>query len=178
MAEKLTRSQAFAYYRCCKISYDDIDAPAIRYLLCLLDEQFAGYRKRYFADPNRTDPIPTLWSYALPGRSVRAVYDSTGGIQHCFIYARRTDGSITEAISFYDNKGISFAKDVDENDVQPVLQAFIEWTDWLGKRKYSQAEEVEPDEEDEEDEDETPCVIASCEMHEFCPNVITHNSVA
>lgn len=146
----LNRSQAFGYYRACNLSYTDIDPLAIQYLICVLDEKFALAKKEYYAAANTAGTAPPMWAYTLPVRSIRVMYDSAGGIRHCHINAKRSDGSICEAISFFENNGISFAKGFIDEDIQPVLLAFIEWCEWLNNRIFAKASLPCSDDEDEE----------------------------
>ena len=149
---ELTRSQAFHYYECCGLSFADIDEKALQYLLCLLDEQIALYRKDIIGD-YRNEERPCKWSFVLR-QSVRPTYDAEGALNFCKISVKCEDRSVCEAITFLSNSSISFAKESTEEDAQPILEAFIEFCSWLEHRKYDQSIGFTPDEEAEIEEDE------------------------
>lgn len=146
----ITRTQAFQYFRCCGLSYADIDKTAIQYLICLLDEQFIRQRKERI-DANRQD---LKWLFTLTGKAIRAHYNLDGSIFYCLLSAKCADGTSCEAVSFFSNEGISFGRDASEEDIQPVLQAFIEWSDWLENRKFNRQSGPQEEEQDFDEDEE------------------------
>lgn len=145
----ITRSQAFHYYECCGLRFADIDEKALQYLLCLLDEQIALYRKDIIGDYQDEDR-PCKWSFILR-QGVHPIYDADGTLNFCRISAKCEDRSVCEAITFLSNSSISFAKESTEEEAQPILEAFIEFCSWLEHRKYYQSLGLEQDTEEDED---------------------------
>ena len=144
----VTRSQAFHYYECCGLSFADIDEKSLQYLVCLLEEQIALYRKDIIGD-YQNEEVPCKWSFVLR-QIVRPSYDDSGSLSFCRISVKCEDRSVCEAITFLPNSSISFAKESTEEEAQPILQAFIEFCDWLERRKYNESLGI-TEEEDEED---------------------------
>lgn len=147
---ELTRSQAFHYYQCCGLSYDDIDEKALGYLLCALDEQIARYRKERMGIG--AEDKPCKWRFVL-SQAVKPQLSPAGSLIQCQINAKCENRSVSEAISFHANRGISFAKDSTAEEVQPILLAFVEFCDWLEKKKYVEGLGTESEEEQDDFEE-------------------------
>lgn len=130
----LTRKQAFSYFRISNLTYSDIDQWAVRYLITLLDYHFAEYRKDQIS---KTPCDYIKWYHTVTNsKGVHIKFSDNGGIKYLKLYARTSTLELVEAIAFYENGVIRFGQGLSESEIQPVLQAFIDFCDWLSERKF------------------------------------------
>lgn len=134
--EPITRDQARQYFKDCGLSYQDINLRALRYLELELNDQFSLVT-RAGLEGRRKKPL--YWVRVNPAKYYKGKYDPlTGTLTYAFLTAKGTYFSARDVVSFQSDGFISFASEADDENVQPVLAAFLLWCDWLKRRKEEQ----------------------------------------
>ena len=123
----MTRDEARAYFKEKGLTYADISCTDLRLLSSLLDRQFAQERReRIEADR------PIHWQRVA---GIRGEYETTGGMIWTSIAAKGATFMTTNAISFNRDGYIGFCGNASDENLQPVLAAFVAWVDELAEIK-------------------------------------------
>lgn len=127
----MTRVQARAYFAECGLTYADVTLEDLYYLQLLLDMQIFQERKRRFQDHHK----PQYWICVNNAKYFKGEYTPEGRLICAYMTGKGRYFTAREVISFNRDGFIGFCGDADIGNTAPVLAAFIEWCDWLQKRK-------------------------------------------
>ena len=123
----MTREEARAYFKEKGLTYAGISYTDLVLLMAYLDRQFAQERReRYEADK------PVYWQRVI---GIRGDYDPSGGMIWTNIAAKGTTFVSTNAISFNRDGYIGFCGNATDDNLKPVLAAFVAWCDKLAEIK-------------------------------------------
>lgn len=129
MAEHyVNRDEARAYFKDKGLTYNDIKVLDLAYLKELLDEKFLQQREAQIRIHGR----PLYW------RRMNAKTEAKWGYTNmicAYLTAKGEYFSSREVISFNRDGFIGFCGDSDDENLQPVVNAFTEWCDWLAAKK-------------------------------------------
>lgn len=123
----MTREEARAYFKEKGLTYADISCTDLRLLSSLLDRQFMQERRERI----RADK-PVHWQRVA---GIRGEYEATGGMIWTSIAAKGVTFTTTNAISFNRDGFIGFCGNATEENLKPVLAAFVAWCDELAEIK-------------------------------------------
>ena len=123
----MTRQEARAYFKEKGLAYKEISYTDLVLLIAYLDRQFAQEsRERYELDK------PVYWQRVI---GIRGEYDPCGGMIWTRIAAKGTTFASTNVISFNRDGYIGFCGNATDDNLQPVLAAFVAWCDKLAAIK-------------------------------------------
>lgn len=128
----MTRDEARAYFKDKGLTYDNITLPNLHFLVELLDKHFLKQREELIRSGKRG------WLYWLKvnrSKYYRGEYtfntEEYKRVICAYITASGEYFMRREAISFNRDGFIGFCGDADDENAQPVLEAFVEWCDWM-----------------------------------------------
>ena len=126
----MTRHEAYAYYRACGLAYKDFDEEAVNFLIATMDKNFANLRQERLAKGE-----DYFWVHTIATeRGVHMKLDEAGNIIYLKLFGRNKAKRVVEVIAFYENGVIRFGQGLEEEQIQPILQAFVEVCDWMQQR--------------------------------------------
>ena len=128
----MTRDDARECFKSCGLTYADVTPDGLHYLKLLLDEQFILERKKRAQDNSK----PQYWIRVNDDIGYR--YSKEGKLVCAFMTGKGEYFEDREVISFNRDGFIGFCGSADRENTQPVLRAFVEWCNWLKKRKENQ----------------------------------------
>ncbi len=123
----MTRMEARAYFDKKGLTYSDISCTDLGLLISLLDKHFAQERRERL-DAGRS----VHWQRVV---GIRGEYEPTGGVIWTNIAAKGATFTTTNAVSFNRNGHIGFCGNASDENLQPVLAAFVAWCDELADIK-------------------------------------------
>ncbi len=130
----LTRNQTRDYFKACGLSYNDITLRDLKYLKIELDDKFND-RSREVMNGNGYE----YWVRVNEAKYFKGKYADDGHMICAYLTAKGAYFYAREAVSLNTDGFIGFAGDACDNNVQPVLEAFIIWCDWMKGKKATLA---------------------------------------
>lgn len=131
----MTRDEARAYFAAKGLTYHDITLNDLHYLRLLLDERFIAQRKERMKDRKK----PLYWNRVNEAKYYKGEFtpatEGYGRLIRAYITANGEYFTAREVVSFERNGFIGLCGEADNENKVPVLEAFIEWCDWLAERK-------------------------------------------
>lgn len=124
----MTRDEARAYFDECGLHYADVTLKDLEYLRILLDEQIILEIKRRAQSHCK----PQYW---IRTNGIKHTFTQEGRLICAFITGMGEYFMDREVISFNRDGFIGFCGDSDNKNKEPILAAFIEWCDWMKKKK-------------------------------------------
>lgn len=122
MSKEITTSdQARDLYKAKGLSYDDITSGEICVLVMLLNKHIkqACKKGKMSADTMRMS------------EKINSKYRTNGKLIECFLHVNSHYFTRRECISFNEDGFIGFCGWADSRNQQPILDAFVEWTECL-----------------------------------------------
>lgn len=131
----MTRDEARAYFAAKGLTYHDIILNDLHYLCLLLDERFIAQRKERMKDRRK----PLYWNRTNKAKYYKGEFtpatEGYGRLICAFITGNGEYFTNREVVSFNRDGYIGLCGEADNENKAPVLEAFIEWCDWLAARK-------------------------------------------
>lgn len=127
----MTRDQARAYFAESGLTYADVTLNDLYYLHLLLDMQIFQERKRRY----QTHHKPQYWTCVNDAKYYKGEYTPEGRLICAYMTGKGRYFTAREVISFNRGGFIGFCGDTDNENKEPILAAFVEWCDWMAKRK-------------------------------------------
>lgn len=133
----MTRDEARAYFKNKGLTYDDVLLADLYHLQNLIDRNFIRERIKLLFEG------PTYWKSVnqakrFKGKFTPAFHEECGHLRSAFLTGRGYYFTCREVISFNADGFIGFCGEADDANAQPVLEAFVEWCDWLTSRATGQ----------------------------------------
>lgn len=134
----MTRDEARAYFKNKGLTYDDVLLADLYHLQDLIDSKFLRIRIDRLLDDH-----PPYWrrvnsAKRFKGKFTPAYHEEYGHLISAYMTASGAYFTCREVISFNPDGYIGFCGDADSENTQPVLEAFVEWCDWLTSRATGQ----------------------------------------
>lgn len=131
----MTRDDARAYFANCGLSYQDITLNELKMLEFMLNVEFNGV---VMLVGHGLREKPLYWERINSAKYYKGKYDPNDGHMLCaFMTARGTYFTSRSVIDFNPNGFIEFCPEADDKNAEPVIEAFVNWCDWLKKNKES-----------------------------------------
>jgi len=125
-----TRYEARNWFKICGLNYQDVTLRDLKCLQIFLDEQFVLFRK----DVANGVRWP-YWIRVNDAKYFKGHYAEDGSLIEAYLTGKGTYFSAREVISFNKDGFIGFCGDSDDGNTEPVISAFVEWCDWMKRRK-------------------------------------------
>jgi hypothetical protein len=130
----ITNSEARQYFADKGLTYNDITEGDIATLSYMLNQRIKRAAK--YGEITRGTHLSANMDIDMR---------DDGSIKGCYLYVSAPHYADRECVSFNENGFIGFAGWSDDEIVQPILQAFIEWcdiiSDWVSARKNGSEEQ-------------------------------------
>lgn len=158
----MTRDEARAYFKSKGLAYDNINLPDLHFLATLLNKHFIRQREELMR-ANREGWL--YWNRVNPAKYYKGEFTpATERYQRmrcAFLTASGEYFTAREVISFNRDGFIGFCGDADSDNAQPVLEAFVEWCDWLCGEDSEESRQLRK---------QTPMEVTDIHVDEFyCP---------
>lgn len=127
----MTTSEARAYFKEKGLTYASVTLQDLHYLKLLLDEWMIKQRKARMKDGKK----PLYWKRVNDAKYYKGEYLEDGTMVCAFMTGRGEYFTDREVISFNRDGFIGFCGAADTENTAPVLEAFLEWCDWLAERR-------------------------------------------
>lgn len=139
----MTRDEARDYFKDKGLTYDDVLLADLYILQDKIDSKFIRER----LDRLLSDRQP-YWKRVnnakrFKGKFTPAFHEEYGHLKSAYMTASGEYFTCREVISFNPDGYIGFCGDADSKNTQPVLEAFVEWCDWLTSRAIGQGQKGE-----------------------------------
>ena len=126
----MTRDEARAYFKDKGLTYDDVLLVDLYYLQDLINRNFIRERIKLLFDR------PPYWKSVnqakrFKGKFTPAFHEGYGHLICAFLTGRGEYFTCREVISFNADGFIGFCGEADDTNAQPVLEAFVEWCNWM-----------------------------------------------
>ena len=126
----MTREDARYYFKELGLTYADISRTDLYLLSALLDLYIVRDRCERMAAGE-----PLYWVRVNPAKDYRGEWAENGAMIHARMTAKGEYFSARQVISFNRDGFIGFCGDADDNNLKPVLDAFVAWCDELAAIK-------------------------------------------
>lgn len=117
----MTRDEAREYFKKHALFYEDITSGDICVLIMMLNKSVK----------TASEYGKTSVSNLRLSEKIEVKYNKNGSIKNCFLYVNGHSFVRRECISFNTDGFIGFAGWADESNVKPMIEAFIQWCDYL-----------------------------------------------
>lgn len=129
--DAMTRDEARAYFKDKGLTYNDVLLADLYHLQNLIDRNFIHVQLA-----RTLDGPPAYWKAVnsakrFKGKFTPASDEKYGHLICAFLTGRGEYFTCREVISFNADGFIGFCGEADDTNAQPVLEAFVEWCDWL-----------------------------------------------
>ncbi|MBL4968939.1 hypothetical protein [Bacillus halotolerans] len=120
----MTSEEARNYFVQKGLSYEEITEGDICVLVMLLNKHVKQAAKAH------TMPVDTM----RMSQKIKSKYKTNGTLISCYLYINSQYFTQREAISFNPDGFIGFAGWADSGNTQPLIDAFIEWVDYMSEQ--------------------------------------------
>lgn len=129
--DAMTRDEARAYFKDKGLAYNDVLLADLYHLQKLIDRNFIREQLARILDGP-----PAYWKAVNPAKRFKGKFtpasdEKYGHLICAFLTGRGEYFTRREVISFNANGFIGFCGAASDANAQPVLEAFVEWCDWL-----------------------------------------------
>ncbi|MCP9298385.1 hypothetical protein [Bacillus halotolerans] len=107
------------------LSYDDITEGDVCVLVILLNKHVKQAVKAH------TMSVDTM---RMSRQKIKSKYKTNGTLKSCYLYINSHYFTQREAISFNPDNFIGFVGWADSGNTQPLIDAFIEWVDYMSEQ--------------------------------------------
>jgi hypothetical protein len=114
-------NKAREYFKNKNLTYDDITSGDICVLVMLLN------KKIKIACKNREMSVDTM----CMSEKIKSKYNTHGRLDECYLFINSHYFTRRECISFNKNGFIGFCGWADDRNTKPIVEAFIEWCNYL-----------------------------------------------
>ncbi|MEC1406842.1 hypothetical protein [Bacillus halotolerans] len=121
----MTSEEARNYFVQKGLSYEDITEGDICTLVMLLNKHVKQAVKAH------TMSVDTM----RMSQKIKSKYKTNGTLKCCYLYINSHYFTQREAISFNPDGFIGFAGWADSGNTQPLIDAFIEWVDYMSEQQ-------------------------------------------
>lgn len=122
----MTNSEVRKYFKDAWLTYADITSGDICILVQMLN------RNIKIACKNHEMSVDSM----RLSEKIKSKYTENGLLKECYIFINSHYFTQRECISFNADKFIGFAGWADDSNTKPIIEAFIEWVDYLkGEKK-------------------------------------------
>lgn len=126
----MTTNEAREYFKAKGLTYASVTLPDLHYLKELVDERFIKQRKERMTEGKK----PLYWRRVNNAKYYKGEYREDGTMVCAFLTGSGEYFEAREVISFNRDGFIGFCGAADTENTAPVLEAFVEWCDWLAGR--------------------------------------------
>lgn len=129
--DAMTRDEARAYFKDKGLTYNDVLLADLYRLQNLINRNFIHLQLA-----RTLDEPPEYWKAVNPAKRFKGKFTPASDEKYGHLICAFLTGcgeyfTCREVISFNDNGFIGFCGGADDTNAQPVLEAFVEWCDWL-----------------------------------------------
>lgn len=118
------------YFASKNLSYEDISRQSLRVLESILNQHFAKQETE-----NRKNNEVVYWRSVNQAKNYKGHYRPDGSMIDAYLTGKGGYFNAREVISFNEGGWIGFCGEASGINKKPVLDAFVEWCDWLSTQK-------------------------------------------
>lgn len=121
-----TNDQAREYFKNSGLTYESIKLDDLRLLEAMLNRNFADQ-----VAENLKNGEGLYWKRVNPAKYYKGQYDNENRLICAYMTGAGGYFNAREVISFNRDGFIGFSGEADSSNTQPVIDAFIEWVDYM-----------------------------------------------